>query len=58
MPSKDTNKTVLSEDEKQKLKEYYKELKHYNSLRQKDPKYWGQYYNVLKRIKYLLRYGE
>lgn len=58
MPSTDTNKTLLSEDEKQKLKSYYKELKHYNSLRKKDKKYWQQYYSVLKKIKHLLRYGE
>ncbi len=50
----------MSLDEKQRLalQKYYKELSHYSELRNKGIDCWDEYYYVLKKIKYLLRYGE
>lgn len=48
----------LNDEQRKKLNGYYKELHKYNEKRKKDRRYWKQYYITLKKIKYLLRYGD
>lgn len=58
MSSTNTNETVLSEKQRKELRKHYKDLKKYNEKRKQDKKYWKQYYATLKKIKYIIRYGE
>lgn len=58
LPKKKDNVMPLDEKQKETLNQYYKELKKYNEKRKQDKKYWKQYYKVLKKIKYLIRYGK
>lgn len=48
---------MLTDEQRERLKRYYAELAHYNKLRKQGVDCWAEYYGVLKRIKYLLRYN-
>ena len=48
---------MLDDKQRESLKKYYKNLMYYGNLRRQGKNCWVGYYDTLKKIKYLLRYG-